>query len=176
METTIEPMQPSRLEKNPNIAPYRTLSPERPDLPPVVTEITHQEASIPGVSGNCNLAAARFALMDTTSHWLATAPGNRFPAASKALTVDALIVGGGITGVAIIYAGICPLIYERDMISNKGDFAGRLPRVSRLAFRCYSASTLMLSASWVSFLSVAPSSSRVCWSIFAPLLSPSRFA
>ena len=41
--------------------------------------------------------------MDTTSYWLASAETKRFGAIDKTVTVDALIVGGGITGLTTAY-------------------------------------------------------------------------
>ena len=60
--------------------------------------------------------------MDTTSYWLATAPQDRFPAIAKTLTVDVLVVGGGITGVSAAYllgkAGMSVALVDRGQIGH----------------------------------------------------------
>jgi glycine/D-amino acid oxidase-like deaminating enzyme/nitrite reductase/ring-hydroxylating ferredoxin subunit len=60
--------------------------------------------------------------MDTTPYWLSTAETDRFPALSKALTVDVLVVGGGITGVSTAYllrrAGLSVALIERERIGH----------------------------------------------------------
>jgi glycine/D-amino acid oxidase-like deaminating enzyme/nitrite reductase/ring-hydroxylating ferredoxin subunit len=60
--------------------------------------------------------------MDTTPYWLTTAEIGRFPALSRALTVDALVVGGGITGVTTAYllrkAGLSVALVERGRIGH----------------------------------------------------------
>ena len=60
--------------------------------------------------------------MNTTSYWLATASGRRHPAVAKAMTVDALIVGGGLTGITTAYllnrAGLSVALVERGRIAQ----------------------------------------------------------
>ncbi len=60
--------------------------------------------------------------METTPYWLATAQPKRFTAVEKALTVDVLVVGGGITGVTTAYllrrAGMSVALVERDRIAG----------------------------------------------------------
>ncbi len=60
--------------------------------------------------------------MDTAPYWLTTASSHSFPSVSKALTVDALIVGGGITGVTTAYllnrAGMSVALIDRDQIGH----------------------------------------------------------
>jgi glycine/D-amino acid oxidase-like deaminating enzyme/nitrite reductase/ring-hydroxylating ferredoxin subunit len=41
--------------------------------------------------------------MDTTSYWLASATPKQFPALDKTISVDVLVVGGGITGITTAY-------------------------------------------------------------------------
>lgn len=61
-------------------------------------------------------------MMDTTPYWLATAPEKRLAVISKALTVDALVVGGGITGVTTAYllrkAGMSVALVDRGRIGH----------------------------------------------------------
>jgi glycine/D-amino acid oxidase-like deaminating enzyme len=61
-------------------------------------------------------------MMDTTPYWLATAPKKRLAAISKARTVDALVVGGGITGVTTAYllrkAGMSVALVDRGRIGH----------------------------------------------------------
>lgn len=61
-------------------------------------------------------------MMDTTSYWLATAPKKRFAVISEALSVDALVVGGGITGVTTAYllreAGMSVALVDRGRIGH----------------------------------------------------------
>jgi glycine/D-amino acid oxidase-like deaminating enzyme/nitrite reductase/ring-hydroxylating ferredoxin subunit len=41
--------------------------------------------------------------MDTTPYWLASAETKKFPALDRAVTVDVLVIGGGITGITTAY-------------------------------------------------------------------------
>ena len=56
--------------------------------------------------------------MDTTSHWIATAPLPRFPPLERDLDVDVVVIGGGITGITAAYllkrAGRKVALLERD--------------------------------------------------------------
>ena len=56
--------------------------------------------------------------MDTTSHWIATAPLPRFPRLEQSVHVDVVVVGGGITGITTAYllkqAGRKVALLERD--------------------------------------------------------------
>jgi len=52
---------------------------------------------------DCHGAALRFLCMDTTPYWLASAKTKPFPASDKAISVDVLVVGGGITGITTAY-------------------------------------------------------------------------
>lgn len=60
--------------------------------------------------------------MDTTPYWLSTAQTDRFPAVAKTLTVDVLVVGGGIAGVSTAYllrkAGLSVALVERGRIGR----------------------------------------------------------
>ena len=60
--------------------------------------------------------------MDTTSYWLANASRDRFPAITKTITVDVLVVGGGITGVSTAYllgkAGMSVALVDRGQIGH----------------------------------------------------------
>ncbi len=60
--------------------------------------------------------------MDTTPYWLSSATVPPFPALDKAVTVDVLVVGGGITGVTTAYllrqAGLSVGLAERDRIGR----------------------------------------------------------
>src|SRR3954464_3862300 len=60
--------------------------------------------------------------MDTIPYWLDTAEPNAFPAVSKPITVDVLIVGGGITGITTAYllhkAGLSVCLIERDRVGR----------------------------------------------------------
>jgi glycine/D-amino acid oxidase-like deaminating enzyme len=60
--------------------------------------------------------------MDTTPYWLTTASQSRFGAISKAITVDALVVGGGITGVTTAYllrkAGLSVALIDRGKVGH----------------------------------------------------------
>ena len=61
-------------------------------------------------------------MINTTPYWLADSSARRYPVLSKALTVDALIVGGGLTGVTTAYllrrAGLSVALVERDRIAH----------------------------------------------------------
>jgi len=60
--------------------------------------------------------------VDTTPYWLASTTSPSFPNVSKALTVDALVVGAGITGVTTAYllqrAGMSVALVERGRIGR----------------------------------------------------------
>ena len=60
--------------------------------------------------------------MDTTPYWLASAKIPSFPALDQPVTVDVLVVGGGITGVTTAYllrqAGLSVGLAERDRIGR----------------------------------------------------------
>jgi glycine/D-amino acid oxidase-like deaminating enzyme/nitrite reductase/ring-hydroxylating ferredoxin subunit len=60
--------------------------------------------------------------MDTTSHWIASGSLPRFPKLGKDLTVDVVIVGGGITGITAAYlcqkAGLSFALIERDRLAR----------------------------------------------------------
>ena len=60
--------------------------------------------------------------MDTTPYWLSTAKTERYPALAESLTVDVLVVGGGITGITTAYllrrAGISVALVERGRIGR----------------------------------------------------------
>jgi thioredoxin reductase len=59
--------------------------------------------------------------MKGTSYWIDTAPINTFPALNHDVTVDALIIGAGITGVTTAYllkkAGLTVALIERDHVA-----------------------------------------------------------
>ncbi len=60
--------------------------------------------------------------MDTTSYWHATAAKSPFPKVSRAITVDVLVVGAGITGVTTAYllrkAGLSVAVIDRGKIGQ----------------------------------------------------------
>jgi glycine/D-amino acid oxidase-like deaminating enzyme len=60
--------------------------------------------------------------MDTTSPWIASASLPRYPKLGKDLTVDVVIVGGGITGITAAYlckkAGLTFALLERDRLAR----------------------------------------------------------
>ncbi|MDQ6623661.1 MAG: FAD-dependent oxidoreductase [Verrucomicrobiota bacterium] len=60
--------------------------------------------------------------MDTTPYWIDTAEPKEFPALEKALTVDVLVVGGGITGLTTAYllkkSGLTVALVERGRIAR----------------------------------------------------------
>ncbi len=60
--------------------------------------------------------------MDTTPYWLSTAKTERYPSLSETLTVDVLVVGGGITGITTAYllrrAGMSVALVERGRIGH----------------------------------------------------------
>jgi glycine/D-amino acid oxidase-like deaminating enzyme/nitrite reductase/ring-hydroxylating ferredoxin subunit len=60
--------------------------------------------------------------MDTTSHWISSGSLPRFPKLGKDLTVDVVIVGGGITGITAAHlckkAGLSFALIERDRLAR----------------------------------------------------------
>jgi glycine/D-amino acid oxidase-like deaminating enzyme/nitrite reductase/ring-hydroxylating ferredoxin subunit len=60
--------------------------------------------------------------MDTTSHWIASGSLPRFPRLGRDLTVDVVIVGGGITGITTAHlclkAGLSFALIERDRLAR----------------------------------------------------------
>ena len=71
------------------------------------------------MSKKSNLANGR---VDTTPFWLASGTKPSFPSVSKALTVDALVIGGGITGITAAYflhrAGMSVALVDRGQIGR----------------------------------------------------------
>ena len=59
--------------------------------------------------------------MKGTSYWIDTVPIKTFPALNRDVTVDALVIGAGITGVTTAYllknAGLSVALIERDRIA-----------------------------------------------------------
>ncbi|MGC4071288.1 MAG: FAD-dependent oxidoreductase [Nibricoccus sp.] len=76
--------------------------------------------------------------MDTTSHWISSGSLPRYPRLGKDLTVDVVIVGGGITGITAAHlcknAGISFVLIERDRLArmDTGHTTAHLTAVSDL--------------------------------------------
>lgn len=76
--------------------------------------------------------------MDTISHWISSGSLPRYPKLGKDLTVDVVIVGGGITGITAAYlcknAGISFVLIERDRLArmDTGHTTAHLTAVSDL--------------------------------------------
>jgi len=62
--------------------------------------------------------------LDTTSHWIRSASIPEYPSLGRNLTVDAVVIGGGITGITSAYllksAGLTVALVERDRLA-RGD-------------------------------------------------------
>ena len=61
--------------------------------------------------------------MDTTSHWISSGSLPRYPRLGKDLSVDVVIVGGGITGITAAHlcqkAGLSFALLERDRLARR---------------------------------------------------------
>ncbi len=61
--------------------------------------------------------------MDTTSHWISSGSLPRYPRLGKDLTVDVVIVGGGLTGITAAHlcqkAGLSFALLERDRLARR---------------------------------------------------------
>ena len=79
--------------------------------------------------------------MNTTPYWLDTAKIKTFPALAEDLTVDILVVGGGITGLTTAYllkeAGLTVALAERDHLAmvDTGHTTAHLTHVTDLRLR-----------------------------------------
>jgi glycine/D-amino acid oxidase-like deaminating enzyme/nitrite reductase/ring-hydroxylating ferredoxin subunit len=92
------------------------------------------------LSNECRLSVAqkRSLCVNTTPYWLDTAKIKTFPALSADVTVDVLVVGGGITGLTTAYllkeAGITVAVAERTQLAmiDTGHTTAHLTHVTDL--------------------------------------------
>ena len=78
--------------------------------------------------------------MNTTPYWFDTAKIRTFPALGEDITVDVLVVGGGLTGLTTAYllkeAGLTVAVAERDQLAmvDTGHTTAHLTYVTDLRF------------------------------------------